>query len=316
MLIELMKSYPVRSRHNSRFYAIKIMSKQKIVLAKEELRVCREQSVLQAVRHPFIVNLWAAFQDSDNLYMVMEFVRGGELGTLLRRSARFPEPVAKYYAAEIALALSYLHDKGIVHRDLNLTNIMLSHDGHIRLVDFGMAKTDTSAMPKSSKNLHYRAPEAIVSERYSTSVDWYALGVLIFEMLYGSPPFYEPNISPAVLHERIVQGTPPIKWPAFHLNAKDLIIKLMVRDPSRRLGNNQNGKGDVFVHRWFREVDWEKLVNKEIRPPYIPQFSDEGDTNAFAQFPGGDDAMDCCGKIGLDLYGERFPAFEYSEALA
>ncbi|KAI0330438.1 kinase-like protein [Cubamyces sp. BRFM 1775] len=301
------------SEYNSRFYAIKVINKEKVVMAKEESRVCSEQDALQAVRHPFIVNLWGTFQDTANLYMVMEFVRGGELSTLLQRANRFPDTVAKFYAAEVALVLNYLHNKGIAHRDINLSNILLSHDGHIRVIDFGLTKTGIPETPKVSGNPNYQAPETIACECYSTSVDWYALGVLIFEMLSGSPPFHKADISPTVLYARIAQGPFSIKWPALHPSAKDLILKLMVREPSRRLGNHEHGKGDVFLHPWFAEVVWEKLLNREIPAPYLPQLADEGDTSAFQEVPEDDAAVAQYGKIVPDPYGERFPRFQYSD---
>lgn len=111
-------------------------------------------------------------------------------------------------------------------------------------------------------------------------MDWYALGVLIFEMLSGLPPFHEPDISPVVLYEKIAQGPGAIKWPAFHPNATDLILKFMERDPSKRFGNMQHGAGDVFAHPWFREVDWKKLLNREITAPYLPRIAGDGDASA------------------------------------
>ena len=116
--------------------------------------------------------------------------------------------------------------------------------------------------------------------RYNKSVDWYALGVLIFEMLSGLPPFHEPDIAPVKLYEKIATGPSCIKWPAFHPNATDLILKLMERESSRRFGNMQHGAGDVFAHPWFAEVDWNKLIKREITAPYLPKISSEGDASA------------------------------------
>ncbi|KAI0827697.1 kinase-like protein [Trametes gibbosa] len=300
-----------RSKHNLRFYAIKVLNKEKIVKMKQESHTRNEQMMLQAVQHPFIINLWGAFQDSANLYMVMDFVPGGELFTLLRRSNRFPDPVAKFYAAEVALALNYLHSKDIIYRDLKPENILLNFDGHIKIADFGFAKYCSTTAWTLCGTPDYLAPEIIGNARYNKSVDWYALGVLIFEMLSGLPPFHEPDISHVLLYEKITQGPSCVKWPAFHPNATDLILKFMERDPSKRFGNMQHGAGDVFAHPWFREVDWKKLLNREITAPYLPRIASDGDASAFERYPE-DNAAARYGESAADMYGERFPDFEYS----
>ncbi|KAI0698292.1 kinase-like protein [Cerioporus squamosus] len=301
----------VRSKHNLRFYAIKVLSKEKIVRMKQESHTRNEQMMLQAVQHPFIINLWGAFQDTSNLYMVMDFVPGGELFTLLRRSNRFPDPVAKFYAAEVALALNYLHSKDIIYRDLKPENILLNFDGHIKIADFGFAKQCLTTVWTLCGTPDYLAPEIISNDRYNKSVDWYALGVLIFEMLSGLPPFHEPDIAPVKLYEKIATGPSCIKWPAFHPNATDLILKLMEREPSRRFGNMQHGAGDVFAHPWFAEVDWNKLLKREITAPYLPKISSEGDASAFERYPE-DNASARYGEVTSDPYGDRFPDFDYT----
>ncbi|RDX44200.1 kinase-like protein [Lentinus brumalis] len=301
----------VRSKHNLRFYAIKVLNKDKIVRMKQESHTRNEQMMLQAVQHPFIINLWGAFQDTSNLYMVMDFVPGGELFTLLRRSNRFPDPVAKFYAAEVALALNYLHGKDIIYRDLKPENILLNFDGHIKIADFGFAKQCATTVWTLCGTPDYLAPEIISNERYNKSVDWYALGVLIFEMLSGLPPFHEPDLAPVKLYEKIATGPSCIKWPAFHPNATDLILKLMEREPSRRFGNMQHGAGDVFAHPWFAEVDWNKLLKREITAPYLPKISSEGDASAFERYPE-DNASARYGETTSDPYGERFPDFDYT----
>ena len=139
------------------------------------------------------------------------------------------------------------------------------------------------------------------------------MGVLIFEMLSGLPPFHEPDISPVVLYEKIAQGPSCIKWPAFHPNATDLILKFMERDPSKRFGNLQHGAGDVFAHPWFREVDWERLKAREISAPYLPRISGAGDASAFERYPE-DNAAAAYGLPGNDPHGAEFPDFEYSSS--
>ncbi|KAG6830431.1 hypothetical protein H0H92_000734 [Tricholoma furcatifolium] len=305
----------VRSKHNLRFYAIKVLNKEKVVKLKQVEHTNNEQAMLEAVQHPFIINLWGTFQDATNLYMVMDFVPGGELFTLLRRSNRFPDPVAKFYAAEVALALNHLHSLNIIYRDLKPENILLNQDGHIKVADFGFAKSCTSVTWTLCGTPDYLAPEVVNQQRYNKSVDWYALGVLIFEMLSGLPPYHHPDPNPVLLYERIINGPSFIKWPAFNPLATDLILKLMESDPSKRYGNMKNGAGDVFAHSWFKEVDWDKLHAREITAPYLPKISGDGDASAigsrFEQYPE-DNVAAQYGQPGPDPFGSAFPNFDYA----
>ncbi|KAG6816589.1 cAMP-dependent protein kinase catalytic subunit [Tephrocybe sp. NHM501043] len=302
----------VRSKHNLRFYAIKVLNKEKVVKLKQVEHTNNEQHMLEAVQHSFIINLWGSFQDATNLYMVMDFVPGGELFTLLRRSGRFPDPVAKFYAAEVALALNHLHGLDIIYRDLKPENILLNHDGHIKVADFGFAKLCTSTTWTLCGTPDYLAPEVVNQQRYNKSVDWYALGVLIYEMLSGLPPYHSSDPNPVSLYERIINGPSFIKWPvAFSNLATDLILKLMESDPSKRYGNLRHGAGDVFAHPWFREVDWDKLNARDITAPYLPKISGEGDASAFDQYPE-DNVAQQYGQPGPDTFGSAFPDFEYA----
>ncbi|KZT22477.1 kinase-like protein [Neolentinus lepideus HHB14362 ss-1] len=304
----------VRSKHNLRFYAVKVLNKDKIVRTKQVSHTNDEQHMLMAVQHPFIINLWGSFQDSLNLYMVMDYVPGGELFTLLRRSGRFPDPVAKFYTAEVALALHYLHGLDIIYRDLKPENILLNFDGHIKIADFGFAKHCDTTTWTLCGTPDYLAPEIIGKQRYNKSVDWYALGVLIFEMLSGLPPFHQPDGNPVILYEKIAHGLAYIRWPpVFNENSMNLIEHLMDKDPSRRYGNLKHGAGDVFAHPWFAEVDWKKLLNREITAPYLPKINGDGDASAFEKYPE-DGATLSYGMPGPDPYGFQFPDFDLTDS--
>ncbi|KIM58350.1 hypothetical protein SCLCIDRAFT_1218700, partial [Scleroderma citrinum Foug A] len=300
----------VRSKYNLRFYAIKVLNKAKIVRTRQVEHTNNEKTLLEVVQHPFIINLWGAFQDASNLYMVMDFVPGGELFSLLRRSGRFPEQVAKFYAAEVAIALNYLHRLDIIYRDLKLENILLNADGHIKIADFGFAKRCSTSTWTLCGTPDYLAPEIFLQQRYTRSVDWYALGVLIFEMLTGLSPFYQPNGNKAMLYERILQGPKFIPWPPLQPFATDIILKLMERDPVKRYGKSAYGSGDVFVHPWFGDVDWERLKNRRITVPYLPKLRGDGDASEFEKYP--EDEVASYGIPGDDPHADEFPDFEYT----
>jgi hypothetical protein len=185
--LNLSYSFVVQSKHNMRFYAIKVLAKEKVVRLKQVEHTNSERALLGLCKHPFLVNLWGTFQDQHNLFMVMDFVAGGELFTLIRKSVRFPSTVAKFYAAEVATAIEYLHQIDIIYRDLKPENILIGQDGHVKLTDFGFAKRVRSMEQTYTMcgTPDYLAPEIILSQGYTQSVDWYAWGVLIFEMLAG-----------------------------------------------------------------------------------------------------------------------------------
>ncbi|KIY46192.1 kinase-like protein [Fistulina hepatica ATCC 64428] len=300
----------VMSRHNGEYYAMKVLRKQNVVDLKQVAHTNNEQHLLHALDHVFITKLWVSFQDAENLYMVMDFVAGGELFSLLRRCHRFPEGVAKFYSAEVALALNFLHTHDIIYRDLKPENVLINWDGHIKIADFGFAKVCCEPAWTLCGTPDYLAPEIVHGERYNKSVDWYALGVLIYEMIAGFPPFYEPSDNNAALYQRIQRGTDLLRWPPqFTDLSVDLIVRLMDRDPTKRLGNLLNGAGDLFKHEFYAEVTWHRLLAKEIVAPFEPRMGHSGDTAAFDIYPEDDW---CYGRRMADPYGHLFANFEYA----
>jgi protein kinase A len=163
----------VQSKHNQRFYAVKVLKKAQVIKMKQVEHTNDERRMLQQVKHPFLITLWGTFQDSKNLYMVMDFVEGGELFSLLRKSQRFPNPVAKFYAAEVTLALDYLHSHNIIYRDLKPENLLLDRHGHLKITDFGFAKEVPDITWTLCGTPDYLAPEVVASKGYNKSVDWY-----------------------------------------------------------------------------------------------------------------------------------------------
>ncbi|KAG1609440.1 hypothetical protein G6F46_010794 [Rhizopus delemar] len=292
-----------QSRHNGRYYAIKVLKKTEVVRLKQVEHTNNEKHILESVANPFLVNLWGTFQDDANLYMVMDYVPGGELFSVLRKSKRFPDHVAKFYAAEVALAIEYLHNKHVIYRDLKPENLLLDVNGHIKITDFGFAKYVPDITWTLCGTPDYLAPEVIQSKGYGKAVDWWSLGVLIFEMLAGYPPFYDDDH--LKLYEKILQGK--IRWPSyFDPNAKDLLKRLLTPDLSRRYGNLKNGADDIKRHPWFQGVDFDKVANRQIRAPYIPQIRGDGDASHFDKYP---ETNEQYGLPCQDIHRDKFPDF-------
>ena len=213
----------------------------------------------------------------------MDFVPGGELFTLLRHSRRFPAQVAKFYISEVALAIDFLHKHNIVYRDLKPENILIAADGHLKLIDFGFAKITAQSNGMCwtlCGTPDYLAPEIIRARGYNSSVDWWSVGVLLFEMLAGYPPFYTEDNNPIKLYEKILAGH--VQYPSFfEAGAKDLLKSLLTADLSKRFGNLARGSRDIFSHMWFAEIDWDCLYRKEIPAPYVPPVSIQGDASQY-----------------------------------
>lgn len=294
----------VRSVHNGRYYAIKVLKKAQVIKMKQVEHTNDERRMLKLVEHPFLIRMWGTFQDSRNLFMVMDYIEGGELFSLLRKSQRFPNPVAKFYAAEVTLALEYLHSHDIIYRDLKPENILLDRNGHIKITDFGFAKEVSTVTWTLCGTPDYIAPEVITTKPYNKSVDWWSLGVLIFEMLAGYTPFYDST--PMKTYEKILSGK--IHFPSFFgPDVIDLLSRLITADLTRRLGNLSNGPADIRNHPWFQEVIWEKLLAKDIETPYEPPITaGVGDSSLFDHYP--EEQLDY-GSAGDDPYGHYFTEF-------
>ncbi|SMQ49329.1 unnamed protein product [Zymoseptoria tritici ST99CH_3D7] len=295
----------VQSKHNSRFYAVKVLKKAQVYKMKQVEHTNDERKMLQRCRNPFLITLWGTWQDSKNLYMVMDFIEGGELFSLLRKSQRFPNPVAKFYAAEVTIALDYLHSMNIIYRDLKPENLLLDRHGHIKITDFGFAKEVPDITWTLCGTPDYLAPEVVSSKGYNKSVDWWSLGILIFEMLAGFTPFWDSG-SPLKIYENILKGR--VKYPPYiHPDAQDLLSKLITADLTKRLGNLHGGSQDVMNHAWFAEVTWDRLAKKDIDAPYVPPVrGGAGDASLFDKYP---EETEAYGATGDDPHRTLFPDF-------
>eukprot|EP01137_Pigoraptor_chileana_P020632 Opistho-2@496 len=219
------------------------------------------------------------------LYFIMDFVNGGEMFTILRRVGRFSVSASQFYAAEVLLALQYLHeDKNILYRDLKPENILIDRTGHIKLADFGFAKR---VDPRDKAwtlcgTPEYLSPEMILNKGHGKEVDYWAYGVLVFEMLAGQPPFSGDNHY--AMYETIIRGEYEFHGDYFSAEAKDLIKGLLQVDRTRRLGNLKNGAADIRNHPWFASMDWSALERQRVKPPYVPKVATESDATNFSAF--------------------------------
>ncbi|XP_021942066.1 protein kinase DC2 [Zootermopsis nevadensis] len=274
-----------REKSTKKYGAMKILAISDVIRLKQVEHVKNEKNILQEIRHPFIVNLRWHYRDSTYLYMLFDYVCGGELFSYLRNAGRFGTSTANFYTAEIVLALEYLHAQSVVYRDLKPENLLLDRDGHLKITDFGFAKKLTDRTWTLCGTPEYLAPEIIQSKGHNKAVDWWALGVLIYEMLAGYPPFFDDN--PFGIYEKILAGK--IEWPR-HLDpvAKDLIKKLLVQDRTKRLGNMKNGPEDVKRHRWFKGMEWQDVYGRKLKPPILPRVTFDGDTRNFDDYPEAD----------------------------
>ncbi|KAF7118804.1 hypothetical protein CNMCM5793_008429 [Aspergillus hiratsukae] len=269
-------------------YALKVLRKADVIKLKQVEHVRNERKALAAVAgHPFITTLIATFSDEQSLYMLLDYCPGGEIFSYLRRARRFNENTSRFYAAEITLTIEYLHDvEGVVYRDLKPENILLDADGHIKLVDFGFAKQindrETYTLCGTPE---YLAPEVIHNSGHGLAVDWWALGILIYEFLVGQPPFWDQN--PMRIYEQIVEGRlrfPPTMSPA----AQNIISCLCKTNPSERLGHISGGSARVKAHPFFENINWDDLFNRRMKGPIIPRVDHPADTGNFEDYPDAD----------------------------
>ncbi|GAA6063530.1 hypothetical protein JCM10212_006703 [Sporobolomyces blumeae] len=320
VLLARLRTSPSRpSQHQPLFFAMKVLEKNTVVRLRQVEHVNSERSTLALIQHPFIVNLFCTFQDEQNLYLLLEYVQGGELFSHLRRAGRFSADVTRFYIANLVLALEHLHRQDIIYRDLKPENLLIGADGHLKVTDFGFAKFVPDRTYTLCGTPEYLAPEIITATGHGAAADWWALGILLFELLAGYPPFFADN--PLEIYEKILTGK--FQGPN-HVDpvAKDLIRRLLTADLTKRLGNLSGGAEDVKMHRWFEGVDWEAVRRKEIRAPIIPLTHIPGDSSNFERFPVTDPttmpgifrAMSerkygFAAPMGPDPYGYLFPLF-------
>ncbi|KAK9470310.1 kinase-like domain-containing protein [Dipodascopsis tothii] len=265
----------VRHERNGRLYAQKQLKKAVLVVHGRQARARHERAVLEAVRHPFVVRLQYAFQDQHKLYLVLDYVEGGELFTHLALERQFGEPAAVFYGAELALALIHLHTvAGVMYRDLKPENCLVDRRGHLVLTDFGLSKTGDGARTLAG-TVEYMAPEILAGAGYGFAVDWWAFGAVVYELATGSPPFGGGGDRAAVM-ERITRADPPMP---FYLSpdARALVTACLAKDPAERLSATAaDGVARLRGHAFFRDTDWAALERRDpaLVPPVVPFVTD------------------------------------------
>ncbi|RLN90079.1 hypothetical protein BBJ28_00010229 [Nothophytophthora sp. Chile5] len=297
--------HAVLDGHQERPMALKIMAKSHIIESDQQIQVMREKQVLMTLpKHPFIVDLYATYQDEDNLYMLMELVQGGELFTLLHNE-EFIETVdessVRFYSANAVLGLQHMHRFDYAYRDLKPENLLISREGYLKFVDFGFAKKIPFTVVNSDgvEELHsrtftlcgtleYLAPEFVLNTGHDLAVDYWALGILIYEMLVGYTPFGTGDGDTTQLFRNIAMirtGANSVDFP-FHLqencpHACDLVRRLLQGDPAKRIGVGINGDQEVRQHQWFSKIEWDKLYAMQLEPPYLPPLNGKYDISLF-----------------------------------
>jgi len=263
------KVLQVRNRNTGKIYAMKQLKKEHIIKRNQVEHTKTERFVLQHLRHHFIVGLRFAFQTDKKLYLILDYCPGGELFFHLGKAGRFTEGRARFYCSEIVLALEYLHSRDVVYRDLKPENVLLDEDGHVKLTDFGLSKTNV----KGNQSTHsfcgtpeYLAPEILRRAGHGKAADWWSLGALLYEMLTGMPPFYSRDRDR--LFDKILHSD--LRFPNyFSKNSRAILKELMDRNPRKRLGSKD--ASDVKKHVFFNGVDWVKLARVEVEPPFKPK---------------------------------------------
>lgn len=273
------KVMQVKKKSDGKVYAMKILKKAAIVAKNQVEHTKAERKILQALQHPFLMTLRYAFQSKEKLYLVLDYFQGGELFFHLKDQKRFNEQTAKLYVAEIAMAFGHLHSQGVIYRDLKPENILLDDTGHVCLTDFGLAKEleENSKTQTFCGTPEYLAPEIIQGKGHDKAVDWWSLGILLYELTVGIPPFYSQNVNE--MYTKIQHGV--LRFPPFLSEAcKALIVKLLNRDVSRRLGS-ENDFEELKEHVFFKDLNWDDVYNKKIEVGFKPQVGGVMDTSNF-----------------------------------
>lgn len=272
------KVWKVEMKKSNRMYAMKEMLKCRIISKRSVTSVMNERKLLSSLKHPFLVNMNYAFQDRENLYLVMDLLNGGDLRYHISKHRKFSEEQTRFFIACLLLCLEYVHNKGVIHRDIKPENLVFDSNGYLRLTDFGIARIwnpenakDTSGTPG------YMAPEVMCRQNHGVAVDYFAIGVIGYECMYGKRPYYgktRKDIRNHILSKQVQIKRHEIP-PGWSIEAADFVNKTLQRKPVNRLG--LNGPEEVKAHPWFKDYPFDDLLNGAIPSPFIPPNEDNFD---------------------------------------
>jgi serine/threonine protein kinase len=268
-----------RYKPQNTLYCIKALHKYTIYRLKQVEHAINEKDILASVSHPGIVRLFGSTNDKQNLYLILEYVPGGDLFHYIRKFGRLNLGTVKVYVAELVLIIEYLHSKNIVYRDLKPENILVDKSGHLKLTDFGFSKFLYDRTWTLCGTPEYMAPEIILGHGHTKSVDWWSLGILTFEMLAGFPPFTHENT--LGLFEKIKEPQNLVYPNFFTVEAIDFISRLLEVDSSRRLGVMCRGVIDIKLHPFFSGLNWSGIAERKHPPPYKPKIKNSEDISNF-----------------------------------
>lgn len=278
-----------RTINNKKYYALKIMKKSRIVKSKQLTHLQNEIFILSRLRCPFVIELHAVFQDENTVYLLLDYIEGGELFSHLRRDKKFPLPIYQFYAMELCCLLYHCHSVNIIIRDLKPENIGITRQGHLRLLDCSLAKQIENRTYTICGTPEYISPEMIQGYGYGISIDYWALGIIVHEMALGYPPFYGRN--PFVIYRKILQASLPMiptsttsKEDMISPPSKAFIRGLLTIDRTIRLGCT-SFHTQITTHSFFLGVDWNSAFRELIVSPMIPTVSTAGDSSNYDYYP-------------------------------
>ncbi|KAL7508588.1 hypothetical protein ACHAXN_005677, partial [Cyclotella atomus] len=267
-------------------FAVKILRKTEVIRHKQVEHILSEKEILTTISkdnpHPFIVNLATTFQDECCLYMIIELVIGGEFFSHLRNAVKFNSSTAQFYASHIALIFEHLHSRNVIYRDLKPENLLLDQDGYLKITDFGFAKIVSYKTYTLCGTPEYIAPEVLLSKGHGKGVDWWTLGILIYEMLVGEPPFVDDD--PLGIYQQILTGKVSFTR-SYDKYAKSLTKKLLTQDLTKRFGCLKNGASDIKFSKWLQGIDFQALLAKKLESPIKLELSGSTDTSNFEEYP-------------------------------
>ncbi|CAJ2514172.1 Uu.00g022910.m01.CDS01 [Anthostomella pinea] len=303
------------TKKSRRLYAIKVLKKE-FIIENDEVESIRSEKrvflVANRERHPFLTNLHACFQTETRVYFVMEYISGGDLMLHIQRGM-FGTKRAQFYAAEVCLALKYFHENGVIYRDLKLDNILLTLDGHIKIADFGLCKEDMwygSTTSTFCGTPEFMAPEILLDKKYGRAVDWWAFGVLIYQMLLQQSPFRgedEDEIYDAILADEPLY---PIHMPR---DSVSILQKLLTREPDQRLGSGPTDAQEVMSQPFFRNIVWDDIYHKKVAPPFMPTIKNATDTSNFdSEFTSVTPVLTPVQSVLSQAHQEEFRGFSYT----